>query len=116
MTEEIIDWYGENKGTEIFAVARYRNKLMSVVLNFRVMGLEANLKAMITSPRKEDEKREIEYSYNRFFVGAGEEFQDKMITYFEYKKVELEFIAMEKDLDYTLMEIFVRNKMVVLSK
>lgn len=94
--EEKIDWYNGTTEKGIFTVARYRIKLMSVSLKFRAQGLEANLKAMITSPGKE--KRDVEYFYNRFFVGVGKEFKRKMNIYFEYKKTELEFIAMEKDL------------------
>jgi len=100
--EEKIQWYEnelyvEDGRRKTFAVARYMNKLMAVSVDFMAGGLEARLKAMITDVKIEGEKREIEYFYNKMYVGMGEEFVEKMLGRMEFKRVELEMITTGED-------------------
>ncbi len=99
----LMDWYEEETvrpggfGWENLAMAEYKDKALTVVIDFMDGGFFARLEAIVDDLDLEKES-DVKYYYRRYFFGAGEKFVKKMRDRMNSKKRELELIATGKDL------------------
>lgn len=82
---------------EILSSATYHEKLMMVLLDLNDNGIEAYLRAAITSPNGNREN-EFEFFSQRYYVSLDkDDFYDKMMERKEFLFLDLEMRAAGKD-------------------